>query len=96
MTKTLSTEDRKVFCALAVAVADVLGSGQCPTALAERLLELADPLSELLTPATPYALTVVQLRALALACPDPEKTNLAAVEPRYIGSESPVEVSLKR
>ena len=82
----ISIEDRKIFCDLAVAVADALSSAACPRDLAERLLELADPLFELLTLVTPYALTVVQLRALAglpesghrMPCPEPEKAILDA------------------
>jgi len=44
----ISIEDRKVFAALAVAIADCLECSTCPPALAEILAEAENPLADLL------------------------------------------------
>jgi hypothetical protein len=65
---TVSIEDRKVFAALAKAIANCLECPACPRALTESLLEIIDPLEQAIVSeldTTPHAITCCQLRALA-------------------------------
>lgn len=63
---TISIEDRKVFAALAVAIADALEHPECPRELADALLENLTPLEDLLSgSATAYQTCAATLRSLA-------------------------------
>jgi hypothetical protein len=85
---TVSIESQSIFIDLALATANVLECSDCPERLRDALSEVASVLIEKLSPSIAF-----ELRALANAYPESEKSILDATSPIYRGSESTVEVS---